>query len=107
MSGGIHFPQGRLAAGNLGAMFGIIGATDTVQFTATAPSIAEARAVIEPQVPQGYEIISAQPTMAKQSQDVTVTAIARATQTQEIEGASLDALRAATPDGWRLMSVRT
>lgn len=88
-------------------MHGIIGATATIELTATAPSIAEARAMMAPQVPAGYEIISAQPAMAKQSQDVTVTLIARSTETRQIEGADLAALQAATPTGWRLLSIRT
>lgn len=86
-------------------MRGIIRSTETCSFEATAPSVEEARAVIEPQVPGGFQIISAVTSMTKTSQDVTVTVTAQGVASREVEGPTLAHLREATPEGWQLIAV--
>lgn len=86
-------------------MRGTVRSTNTLTFEATAPSIGEAKEIIVAQIPPGFELISAQPTMTTSSQDVTVTGIARSTVTRGVEGATLAQMRLAVPDGWQLMAV--
>jgi len=86
-------------------MRGVIRSRETIQLDATGQSLEEARANVIAKLPQGFELTDALPQMLKGSAGITIAGKARSTQTQEIEAGSLDAMHAATPEGWQLQFV--
>ncbi len=88
-------------------MRGTIRSLEQVTIDKVGDSAADARARIEAAVPAGYELVSAVASASRAGGDVAAHGVARSTQTREVEGHDLAALRAATPDGWQLISMRT
>lgn len=86
-------------------MRGTIRSLDQVTIDKTGESASAARAHVEADVPKGYELISNVASGA--GGNVSAHGVARSTQTREVEGPDLAALRAATPDGWQLIAMRT
>mgnify|MGYP001060712493 CR=1 FL=1 len=86
---------------------GRIRPVEVTELTVQAPSIAEARAQVEAQVPAGWVVTDAEATMPKASTMITLNAkMARRDGVTEIEADDLDTLRTKVPDGWQLLSVR-
>lgn len=80
---------------------------ETRELTVESPSIDEARAEVDAQVPAGWVVTDAEATMAKASIMITLHAkLARRDGVRDIEAPDMDALRAQVPEGWQLLSVR-
>lgn len=80
---------------------------ETRDISVEAPSIDQARAQIEAQVPDGWVLTDVAAAMAKASIMITLSAtIARRDGARDIEAADLAALEAQVPEGWQLLSVR-
>ena len=89
---------------------GIIQSSATSELTAEADDAQTARALVEEQVPEGYELLQVHNAMPRGGR-VIATAIMRVAETREIEAdgpdyaAARDALRAAVPEGQQLLSI--
>ncbi|MCI0157247.1 hypothetical protein KNO15_11125 [Leifsonia shinshuensis] len=89
---------------------GLIQSSQTQELTAEADDAATARELVEAQVPEGSELIQVHNAMPRGGR-VIATAIVRPTAVTEIEAdgpdyvSARDALRAAVPDGQRLLSI--
>lgn len=89
---------------------GLIQASGTEDLTAEADDAEEARSLIEKQVPEGYELLQVHNAMPRGGR-VIATAVMRPAAITELvaEGADYtaarDALRAAVPEGHRLLSI--
>lgn len=89
---------------------GIIQSSETSELTAEADDAQTARTLVEEQVPEGYELLQVHNAMPRGGR-VIATAIMRVAATREIEAdgpdyaSARDALRAAVPEGQRLLSI--
>lgn len=91
---------------------GIVQSTETTELTASADDAPSARAAIEAQIPDGYELLQITNTMSPRGA-VVATGRIRHSATRELEAegtdypTARDALHAAVPQGWRLLYVLT
>lgn len=86
---------------------GRIRPVETRELTLEAPTIAQARADAEAQIPEGWVITDAEPSMPKASVMITLhVKLARRDGVTDIEADDLDSLEAKVPEGWQLLSVR-
>ncbi|WP_449280422.1 hypothetical protein [Leucobacter sp.] len=79
---------------------------ETVTHEATGEGLPAIQEQLKAACPQGFELTSAP--VSKQTGAVAITALgtyARRDTLDEIEAESMDALRAAVPDGWQLISA--
>lgn len=89
---------------------GLIQSSETQEVTAEADDAATARELVEAQVPEGYELIQVHNAMPRGGR-VIASGIVRAAAVTEIEAdgadypSARDALRAAVPEGQRLLSI--
>lgn len=89
---------------------GLTQTTETRELTAEADDAETARALVEEQVPEGFELLQVHNAMPRGGR-VIATAIIRASATQQIDAdgadypAARDALRAKVPEGQRLLSI--
>lgn len=89
---------------------GLIQSSETTELTAEADDAETARRLVEEQVPDGYELIQVHNAMPRGGR-VIATAVIRAAAVSEIEAQGADyasarnALRAALPEGQRLLSI--
>lgn len=84
----------------------VLRSTATVDLTAEGGSLAEIDERMRAQLPAGYELQRQTVAMIKGSTALTATGVGRSKELREIEGESLDALRAAAGDGWQVQSVQ-
>ncbi|GIT78904.1 hypothetical protein LLS1_05730 [Leifsonia sp. LS1] len=89
---------------------GMVQSSETSDLTAEADDAETARALVEEQVPEGYELLQVHNAMPRGGR-VIATAKIRLAAVSEIEAdgadyaSARDALRAAVPDGQRLLSI--
>ena len=89
---------------------GLIQSSETRELTAEADDAASARALIEEQVPEGFDLLQVHNAMPRGGR-VIATAIIRESAVTELEAdgpdyaAARDALRAAVPPTHRLLSI--
>nr|WP_179604469.1 hypothetical protein [Leifsonia shinshuensis] len=89
---------------------GVTQTTETRELTAEADDAQTARALVEEQVPQGFELLQVHNAMPRGGR-VIATAIIREAATRQIEAdgpdyaGARDALRAKVPEGERLLSI--
>jgi phosphotransferase system HPr-like phosphotransfer protein len=89
---------------------GLIQSSGTRELTAEADDAQSARALIEEQVPEGFDLLQVHNAMPRGGR-VIATGIIRESAIREIEAegpdyaAARDALRAQIPDGHRLLSI--
>ncbi len=89
---------------------GLIQSSETQELTAEADDAETARELVEAQVPEGSELIQVHNAMPRGGR-VIATAVVRPTAVTEIEAdgpdyvTARDALRAAVPEGQRLLSI--
>lgn len=103
MPGVTDIRAGRLVA----VLVGMIQTTETRQFDLEGDSLEELYAAAAAVVPDGWVTTLLRPIMQKGSTHLKGTVTARRHELAEVEGDSIDALRASVPDGWQLVSVRT
>jgi len=90
---------------------GLIQSSVTQEITAEADDAETARAAIEDQVADGYELIRVRHSMPRGGR-VIATGTVRLTEVRDLDsmgsnyGEARDALRAAVPEGWRLLSIQ-
>lgn len=71
-----------------------------------APSAEEARALVLEKLPDGFELLSAEPAMTKGAASVIIEATAvRYGERREVEAPTLGQVREMVPDGWELLHV--
>lgn len=88
-------------------LIGVIRPTETRDLTAEGETLEVVHNAFLAQVPDGWELTHTSVSMPKGSTALTATGrMARWGETREIEAPDLDALHAAVPEGWALMSVR-
>lgn len=91
-------------------MRGFVQASETSEVTAEADDAETARSLVEEQVPEGYELLQVHNAMPRGGR-VIATGLIRPAAVNEVEAegadyaAARDALRAAVPDGQRLLSI--
>jgi hypothetical protein len=89
---------------------GMVQSSETSELTAEADDAESARALVEEQVPDGYELLRVHNAMPRGGR-VIATAVMRPAAVRELEAdgpdyaAARDALRAAVPEGQRLLSI--
>lgn len=89
---------------------GLIQSSETRELTAEADDAGTARELVEAQVPEGFELIQVHNAMPRGGR-VIATGIMRPSAVTDIEAeggdyaAARDALRAAVPEGQRLLSI--
>jgi hypothetical protein len=89
---------------------GLIQSSETTELTAEADDAETARQLVEEQVPDGFELIQVHNAMPRGGR-VIATALIRPVAVTEIEADGADyasaraALRAALPEGQRLLSI--
>ena len=89
---------------------GLIQSTETTELTAEADDAQSARALIEEQVPEGFDLLQVHNSMPRGGR-VIATGLIRPSAVEEIdaEGADYasaqDALRTRVPEGRRLLSI--
>jgi hypothetical protein len=89
---------------------GMVQSSETAELMAEADDAESARALVEEQVPEGYELLRVHNAMPRGGR-VIATAVMRVAAVTEIEAegadypAARDALRAAVPEGQRLLSI--
>lgn len=75
--------------------------------TLKGEDLAEVRAQLAAQAPEGWALVSAMATMEKASASRSVEGkFQRRDSIREIEADDMAALEAKVPDGWRMLSVR-
>ena len=88
----------------------MVQSSETSELTAEADDAESARALVEEQVPDGYELLRVHNAMPRGGR-VIATAVMRLAAVRELEAdgpdyaAARDALRAAVPEGQRLLSI--
>lgn len=89
---------------------GLVQASETSEVTAEADDAETARGLVEEQVPEGYDLLQVHNAMPRGGR-VIATGVIRPAAVGEIEAegadysAARDALRAAVPEGQRLLSI--
>lgn len=87
--------------------YAMIRPRETRIIEVAAESLAEVQDQLEAQRPEGFDLTAAPVTMAAGKAALTaVGKYARRDGVSEIEAESMDALRAAVPEGWMMLSVR-
>ncbi len=88
-------------------LIGVIRSTETRNLTITGDDVEELRAQLAAQVPVGWVVTDSPVTKTKQVPSLTMAArLARWGDLAEVEGESVEAVRAAVPDGYQLILVR-
>lgn len=88
-------------------LIGTIRPIETLTITVQGEELDEIQELVQAQTPKGWEIVIAPVAMSKKDTILTCEAtIARRDGIQEVTGADLDDIRANTPDGFQLISVR-
>jgi len=88
-------------------LIGTIRPRETRTITVQGEELDEIQELVQAQTPDGWEIVTAPVAMSKKDTILTCEAtIARRDGLQEVTGATLDEIRASTPDGFQLISVR-
>lgn len=88
-------------------LIGLISKQDRHQVEVTGLTLKEVHDALEAQRPEGYRLVSAPTRMKAGTPGITATGTFELQGVlDEITGPNLDAVRAAVPDGWRLVSVR-
>jgi len=88
-------------------LIGVIRPTETRDLEAAGASLEAIASAFQAQVPEGWQLTHQSVTMPKGSSALTATGrMARWGELREVQAPDLDALHAAVPDGWALMSVR-
>ncbi|WP_336632854.1 MULTISPECIES: hypothetical protein [unclassified Microbacterium] len=86
---------------------GLIRPHETRTIDVEGHSLADIQAQLDKATPVGWVLTSAPVAMVKGSTLMTATGtIERHDELREIEADTIDALRAKTPPGWKLLSVR-
>lgn len=88
-------------------LIGLIRPIETRSVTLEGVDIAEVRGQLLEQAPDGWEIVSAKPTMKTGEAMRSVEGVfERRDGTREIEADDMVTLESKVPDGWALLSVR-
>jgi len=87
-------------------LVGVIRTTQTQEFTVEGQSLAELQAAADALLPEGHVLLDVRPHMAKGTTTLTGTVKTRRHELSEIRADTMEALRAAVPEGWALVSVR-
>ena len=88
-------------------LVGVIQSTRTQELTLTGDATEELKERLAAQVPDGWVVTDSPITKTKQAPSLSMAAkLAHWGDLAEIEGESIDAVRAAMPDGYRLILVR-
>lgn len=88
-------------------LVGTIRTTECQTFDLEGDSLDELYAAAAAVVPAGWVTTQIRPIMQKGTARLKGTVTARRHELAEVEGDSLDALRANLPEGWQLLSVRS
>lgn len=85
----------------------LIRPVETHTITLKGEDLAEVRAQLAAQAPEGWALVSAMATMEKAGASRSVEGkFERRDSIREIEADDMAALKAKVPDGWRILSVR-
>lgn len=85
----------------------VIRSTETQELTLTGNDMDELDAELAARVPEGWVVTDRPVTKSKQAPRLSMAAkLARWGETAEVEGESMDAVRAAVPGGYQLILVR-
>lgn len=88
-------------------LIGVIRSTETTNLTITGDDVEELRAQLAAQVPVGWVVTDSPVTKTKQVPSLTMAArLAHWGDLAEVECESVEAVRAAMPDGYQLILVR-
>lgn len=88
-------------------LVGVIQSTKTQELTLTGDDTEELKALLATRVPDGWVVTDSPITKTKQVPSLSMAAkLAHWGDLAEVEGESIDAVRAAVPDGYRLILVR-
>lgn len=87
-------------------LIGTIRTTETRDFELEGNSLDDLYRGTAQRLPENFEVAAVTPKMAKGQIGLTGTAVIRRREIAEIEGTSIDDLRAKVPEGWMLVSVR-
>lgn len=89
-------------------LIGLIRPIETHTITLKGEELADVRAQLVAQAPEGWELVSAVPTMTNGTPVRTVEGkFERRDGEREIEADNMAALEAQVPEGWQMLSVRT
>lgn len=87
-------------------MRAVIRRVETQQVEVSGEGLPEIQERLTAATPGGFDLVSAPVAMQKASTAITAKAtFERRDETREIEGASMDDLRAQTPEGWQMLYV--
>lgn len=87
-------------------MRAMIRRVETQQVEVSGEGLPSVQAQLAAATPPGFDLVSAPVKMKSGSTAITaVGTYERRDETREIEGASMDDLRAQTPEGWRILYV--
>lgn len=88
-------------------LIGLIRPIETHTVTLKGEDLADVRAQLVEQAPEGWELVSAKPTMTNGTPVRSVEGkFERRDGTREIEAEDMAALEAQVPEGWQLLSVQ-
>jgi hypothetical protein len=88
-------------------LIGLIRPVEAHTITLKGEDVADVRAQLTAQAPEGWDLVSAMATMEKAGAMRSVEGkYLRRDGTREIEAADMPALEAQVPEGWQLLSVR-
>ncbi|MGO4488137.1 hypothetical protein [Microbacterium sp. 2RAF4] len=89
-------------------LIGLIRPIETHTVTLKGEDLADVRAQLVAQAPEGWELVSAVPTMTNGTPVRSVEGrYERRDGQREIEAADMAALEAQVPEGWRMLSIYT
>lgn len=89
-------------------LIGLIRPIETHTVTLKGEDLADVRAQLTAQAPDGWDLVSAMATMEKAGSMRSVEGkFLRRDGIREIEADDMAALEAKVPDGWQMLSVRT
>lgn len=89
-------------------LIGLIRPIETHTVTLKGEDLVDVRAQLDAQAPEGWELVSAVPTMTNGTPVRSVEGkFERRDGAREIEAADMVALEAQVPEGWQMLSVRT
>ncbi len=87
-------------------MRAMIRRVETQQVEVSGEGLPSVQEQLAAATPAGFDLVSAPVSMKSGSTAITALGtFERRDETREIEGASMDDLRAQTPEGWRMMYV--
>jgi hypothetical protein len=88
-------------------LIGLIRPIETHTITLKGEELADVRAQLVAQAPEGWELVSAVPTMTNGTPVRSVEGkFERREGAREIEAENMKGLEAQVPEGWQLLSVR-